>query len=88
MDKSAHKRGFDGHLISQACGAINDNFFRNTFAFVVAMSAGLQDGTQYAAMLGVIFMIPMIILQPLGGFFADRIPMHTYIRFYVVANSP
>ena len=81
MDKSAHKRGFDGHLISQACGAINDNFFRNTFAFVVAMSAGLQDGAQRAALLGVIFMIPMIVLQPLGGFFADRIPMHTYIRF-------
>lgn len=81
MDQTASKRGFDGHLISQACGAINDNFFRMTFAFVAAMGVSNQLGAQRAALLGGIFMIPMVLLQPLGGFFADRLPMHSYIRF-------
>ena len=78
MDDIANKRGFSGHLISQACGAVNDNFFRNTFAFVAAASVG---GAQKPALLGLVFMLPMVLLQPLGGFFADRIPMHRYIRF-------
>ncbi|NRA40407.1 MAG: MFS transporter, partial [Planctomycetes bacterium] len=73
-------KGFDGHLISQACGAINDNLFRNTFAFIATASGLHVFGLDAAPALGLIFMLGMLIFQPIGGFLADRLPMHLYIR--------
>ena len=73
----AWRRGFGGHVIGQATGAINDNLFRKVFHAVAAgglgaAAVGEQEAVQLPALLGLAFILPFLVLAPTAGSLADR----------------
>ena len=87
-------RGFTAHVINQATGAMNDNIWRQAFLAAVtvptvSMAAGgavtaATDGDAASmdarALLVLVFIVPFLLLAPLAGMLADRLPRHLLIR--------
>ena len=86
---SREPSGFTGHLVCQATGALNDNLFRQAFAFAitVVVTSTIADpiladtsANNTKAFLGLLFVLPFLLLAPIAGRMADRVPKHLIIR--------
>ncbi len=72
---------YNGHLVSQGTGALNDNLYREVFAFLVIAGAGSQaEAGSQVALFGLCFMLPFILMAPLAGCLSDRLPPHWLLR--------
>lgn len=72
QDNSKFSSGFKSLLISQACGAFNDNFFKTILAFFIMNTASAEKATFYISLSAALLIIPFIIFSPLAGYLSDR----------------
>ena len=71
---------FRYHLINQACGAANDNIWRIAYLFALGSMLSNADAASWNSLFATIFIIPFLLLAPLAGFMADRLPKVRLVR--------
>ena len=59
-------------LVSQACGAFNDNFFKTFLMLFITANAVASERSFYISLTGALLIIPFIIFSPLAGFIGDK----------------
>ncbi|MBI2688505.1 MAG: MFS transporter [Acidobacteria bacterium] len=66
-------RGFQSFLWTQFLGAFNDNVFKMIVSVAaVAYTAGSDEGSQYLALTGAVFVLPFLLFAGWAGQLADR----------------
>ncbi len=74
--RSVRSASFLGLTATQFLGAFNDNMFR---WLAVPIGQRSMDPTQALVLGGILFTIPYLLLAPLSGSLADRLPKHAVI---------
>ena len=74
MSGSTATRGFRSLLWTQALSAYTDNAFKTYVALWAVGRYGAADAGKLIAAAGALFVLPFIVLSPLGGAWADRLP--------------
>ena len=68
----AEKNTFKFLLISQACGAFNDNFFKTLLGLYAITKFSGEQATFIISMTGALLILPFIVFSPIAGYLADR----------------
>ena len=58
-------------VLSQACGAFNDNLVKNAMVILALFNVG-SEGPGFAALAGALFIAPYVVLSATAGQLADR----------------
>lgn len=67
-------------LIVQFFDAFNDNAFKIIVSLLAIRAlSSLRHSTEFASLIGLIFVIPFIIFSPLAGYLVDRYPRRSVI---------
>jgi acyl-[acyl-carrier-protein]-phospholipid O-acyltransferase/long-chain-fatty-acid--[acyl-carrier-protein] ligase len=74
MGTSTRSSGFRALLWSQALSTFTDNAFKGYVALWAVSRFGGAEGGRLIAAAGALFIFPFIVLSPLGGAWADRLP--------------
>lgn len=74
MSGSTRSAGFRGLLWTQAIGTFADNAFKTYVALWAVGRFGAGDAGRLIAAAGALFVLPFVVLSPLGGAWADRLP--------------
>ncbi|MBI2362876.1 MAG: MFS transporter, partial [Elusimicrobia bacterium] len=74
MPSSTRSPGFRGLLWTQALGTFADNAFKTYVALWAVGRFGAGDAGRLIAAAGALFVLPFVVLSPLGGAWADRFP--------------
>lgn len=70
-------------VLTQACGALNDNMVKNAMLVLALFNLG-AGGTGLSALAGALFIFPYILISATGGKIADRFPKAAAIQAYKV----
>lgn len=74
MRESTKARGFRALLWSQAASTFADNAFKTYVALWAVSRFGGAEAGRLIAAAGALFVLPFIVLSPVGGAWADRLP--------------
>lgn len=72
-------------VLTQACGALNDNLVKNAMVVLALFQLG-QGGAGLSALAGALFIAPYILLSATAGKLADRFPKPRVILAYKAAE--
>ncbi|TPW21847.1 MAG: acyl-acyl-carrier-protein-phospholipid O-acyltransferase / long-chain-fatty-acid--acyl-carrier-protein ligase [Elusimicrobia bacterium] len=74
MGASTKSKGFRALLWSQALSTFTDNAFKTYVALWAVSRFGGAEAGKLIAAAGALFILPFIVLSPVGGAWADRFP--------------
>ena len=72
MNDNKFTKSFKALLISQGCGAFNDNFFKTILAFYIMDNVSEGKIAFYISLTGALLILPFILFSPIAGYLSDR----------------